>query len=152
MKIVIQIVDQASVEIQNEIFSQIGVGMLILLGIENGDNFETADKLIEKIVKMRTFANHELKKFFELSISEIQGEILVVSQFTIPATMFKGRRPDFSNAMPPSQAKSIYEYFVDKIGNDSGVNIQTGVFGAEMKVGLVNNGPITYFLDSKDYV
>lgn len=152
MKIVLQVVDKASVEIDHKIFSSIKQGFLILIGIENGDSVQDVQVLIEKILKMRTFFSAETKKHFELSVEEISGEILIVSQFTIPATFNKGRRPEFVNAMNPGDAKKMYEYFVEKIKSDFTGTVQTGEFGAEMKINLVNNGPITYFLNSKDYV
>lgn len=147
-----QIVSQAQVEVEGEIVGQIGAGMLLLVGVEADDSDQDLEVLIDKIVKMRTFVDPVTNKFFERSIGEVQGEALIVSQFTIPATFGSGRRPEFSKAMNPKDAKEVYDKFVERFREVSGVKVETGVFGAKMNVGLINDGPITYVLNSKDYV
>ena len=148
MKAVIQVVDGAKVEVNEQVVGQIGSGLLILLGIVDGDTEKESDMLIEKILKMRTFGDHDTGKSFELGIQDIGGGILVVSQFTLAAGFKKGRRPDFSQAMDPKIAKIMYNEFVEKLRVASNLQIETGQFGAFMKVSLLNDGPITYILDT----
>jgi D-tyrosyl-tRNA(Tyr) deacylase len=147
MKAVVQIVQNASVEVADEVVGSIGRGIMILLGVMEDDLESDMDLIIEKLVKMRTFS--DLGKSFELSIDEIDGEILVVSQFTLAGKMRKGRRPEFTGAMNPNDAELMYNKFVDKL-RDKGLKVETGKFGAYMKVNLLNDGPITYVFDSKD--
>ena len=149
MKAVIQRVDAASVSINDAIYSQIGKGYLILLGITHKDSEKDIKFIVSKIVNLRIFSNSEGK--FDLSIKDVDGEILIVSQFTLYADTKKGRRPDFTKAAKPDLAKKLYELFIEEIKNN-GINAKTGVFGAEMKVRLVNNGPVTIILDSEEYI
>jgi len=149
MKAVIQRVDRANVSINNTIYSQIEKGYLILLGITHNDSEKEIKILANKIVNLRIFSNSEGK--FDLSIKDVGGEILIVSQFTLYADTKKGRRPDFTKAARPELAKKLYELFIEEIKNN-GINVKTGVFGAEMKVNLVNNGPVTIILDSEEYI
>lgn len=147
MKIVLQRVSEAKVEVDNVITGQINKGYLLLIGISNDDNKEIADKIIEKIAKLRIFEDSNGKT--NLSIDQVDGEILLVSQFTLYADCKKGNRPSFVNAGSPDLAKKLYEYIIEKC---SGIfkNTQCGVFGADMKVSLVNDGPFTLVLDSKE--
>ena len=147
MKAVVQIVKEASVEVSGEIVGSIGRGMMILLGVMEGDTESDMDFLIEQLVKMRTFSDGE--KSFELSIDEIKGEVLVVSQFTLAGRMVKGRRPEFTTAMNPKDAEVMYNKFVDKLKSYD-LKVATGEFGAYMEVNLINDGPITYVFDSKN--
>jgi len=150
MKIVLQKVDGATVEVGGAIIGQVGHGFLLLVCAMKADTEKDADVLIEKILKLRTFADEMEEQFFEVSIDEVGGEILVVSQFTLGASMKKGRRPDFGESMKPDEAEELYNYFVRQL-KESGLKIETGEFGAMMEVSLVNSGPVTYILDSKDY-
>lgn len=147
MKAVVQIVKEAKVEVSGEVVGSIGRGMMILLGVMQNDKFEDMDLIIEKLLKMRTFSDGE--KSFEKSIDEIDGEILVVSQFTLAGKVSKGRRPEFTDAMNPTDAKVMYNQFVEKL-RSHGLKVETGEFGAYMEVSLINDGPITYVFDSKN--
>ncbi len=144
MKALIQRVKNASVTINNENFSSIKQGLLVFLGVEKGDNSTQADWLAEKITKLRIFEDENEK--MNLSVSDIKGEILVVSQFTLAGDCKKGTRPSFDNAMPPKEAKELYEYFVSEM-QKSGLTVQTGVFGAMMDIELINDGPVTFMLE-----
>jgi D-tyrosyl-tRNA(Tyr) deacylase len=144
MKVVIQRVLEASVEVEGNCIASIGKGFLILLGIGKSDTKEIADRYIDKIMKMRIFGDENGKT--NLSLQDIQGEILVVSQFTLYADCRRGNRPDFINAAGAVQAKELYEYFLDCIKERLG-KVQAGEFGAHMKVSLVNDGPFTIVLD-----
>jgi D-tyrosyl-tRNA(Tyr) deacylase len=152
MKIVVQHVKQATVEVESQVVGSISAGLVLLVGVEVNDSFVDADLLIEKIVNLRTFFNPDLNKYFDLSLIDCQADTLIVSQFTLPATFKKGKRPEFSAAMPPVEAKQLYEYFVDSYRTKVGkLNVQTGVFGANMQISLINDGPITYILNSNDF-
>ena len=144
MKIVIQRVLEAKVEAEGRITGQIGKGFLILLGVGKEDDKKTADRYIDKILKLRIFADNMGKT--NLSIKDVQGEILVVSQFTLYADCRKGNRPDFIKAGSAGKAEELYEYFLEQIRDRMG-KVQSGEFGAEMKVSLVNDGPFTVILD-----
>lgn len=144
MKLVIQRVSEAKVEVNNEIVGKIGQGFLVLFGVGEGDNKEQADFLAEKLCNLRVFSDENDK--MNLSIKDIDGELLVVSQFTLYADCKKGNRPSFINAAPPEEANELYEYFMDrckKLVN----NVQKGIFGADMKVSLLNDGPVTIILE-----
>jgi len=143
MKAVIQRVKSASVTINNELFSEISAGILILLGVEKNDTRENADFLAQKILRLRIFEDENEKMNF--SIQDIQGEILVVSQFTLAADCKKGTRPSFDNAKNPTEANEIYEYFVEQL-KKSNLNVKTGKFRAMMDVALINDGPVTFVL------
>jgi len=147
MKALLQRVLNASVSVDGEVRGQCGEGFLILLGVEKGDEEKDAAVLAEKIVKLRIFRDENDK--MNLSVSDIGGSVLVISQFTLCANYRHGNRPDFLNAAPPAEANALYEHFVslmrDKLGED---RVGTGEFGADMKVSLVNNGPVTMMLES----
>lgn len=144
MRIVIQRVAEAKVEVDGKITGNIGKGLLILLGVGKEDDKRIADRYIDKILKLRIFADDMDKT--NLSINDVQGEVLVVSQFTLYADCRKGNRPDFINAGPAGKAEELYQYFLQEIRNRIG-KVESGVFGAEMKVSLVNDGPFTIILD-----
>lgn len=148
MRILIQRVSEASVTIENFIFNEIKTGLLILLGIENNDTEEDAKWLIQKIVGLRIFNDTDEK--MNLSIKDINGELLVVSQFTLHASTKKGNRPSFIKAARPEQAIPLYEQFVSELRKTSKLKVVTGEFGADMKVQLINDGPVTIWLDSKN--
>lgn len=144
MKIVLQRVAHASVRVEGQTIGQIERGYVILLGVGQSDTKEKADKLIEKIKKLRLFPDAEGKT--NLSISDIGGEILVISQFTLYADCRKGNRPSFTEAAPPSLAEELYEYFISaSVPHFS--RVQSGKFGASMQVELVNDGPFTVIVD-----
>jgi D-tyrosyl-tRNA(Tyr) deacylase len=144
MKALIQRVKRASVSIDNKLFSQIGVGMLVLLGVEKGDTRENADKLVEKLLKLRIFEDENEK--MNLSITDTKGEFLVVSQFTLCGDCKKGTRPSFDKAAHPQFANELYEYFVSQIKAKTG-KCKTGQFGAMMDVELINDGPVTFMIE-----
>jgi D-tyrosyl-tRNA(Tyr) deacylase len=148
MRLVIQRVSEAKVEVNQEIIGQIQLGLLVLVGIENEDNQEDIDWLVKKLIGLRIFndENHQMN----LSIQEVNGDFLVVSQFTLHAATKKGNRPSFIKAAPPQVAIPIYEQFLQTLENQFQKNIQKGQFGADMKVSLVNDGPVTIFIDSKN--
>ena len=148
MKVVIQRVSSSSVTIENKIVAEIQKGLLILIGIEDADNLEEIDWLVSKIVNLRIFGDE--KHIMNLSVKDIDGEIIVVSQFTLHASTKKGNRPSYIKASKPEIAIPIYENFVQKLQYKLGKKIQTGVFGADMKVSLVNDGPVTIVIDSKN--
>lgn len=144
MKGLIQRVKLASVTIDNELYSKINQGILVLLGVEKGDEKENADKLADKISKLRIFEDNEGK--MNKSVIDIGGEILVVSQFTLAGDCKKGTRPSFDKAELPQKANELYEYFNKQL-RDKGIRTQTGVFGAMMDVELINDGPVTFMLE-----
>lgn len=148
MKAVIQRVSRASVTIDGEIVGSVNQGFLILLGVEQGDTKAEADKLIKKIPVLRIFEDENGK--MNLSCLDIAGEMLVVSQFTLCADCSHGRRPSFIGSAPPDIANELYEYFVAQLKNSGVKKVETGRFGADMKVDLLNDGPVTIILDSKD--
>ena len=144
MKALIQRVKTASVTIDGELYSKIGKGLLILLGVEKGDEKDNADKLSQKIANLRIFEDENDK--MNLSVKDVEGEILVVSQFTLCGDCKKGTRPSFDKAAPPDKANSLYEYFVANLKAE-GFNVPTGKFGAMMDVALVNDGPVTFMVE-----
>ena len=143
MKLVIQRVDSASVTIENNLHSSINKGLLVLFGVEKDDSEDMLEYFAQKLLKLRIFEDEQGK--MNKSVLDIEGEILVVSQFTLCADCKKGTRQSFDNAKEPKIAKEYYEKFVE-ILKKSGINIKTGVFGAHMQVGLINNGPVTIIL------
>lgn len=147
MRIVIQRVSEASVTIENKIVAQITLGFLVLLGIEADDAQEDIDWLVGKITKLRVFSDAD--DAMNLSIKEVNGDIIVVSQFTLHASTKKGNRPSFIKAARPEVAIALYEKFVASLETSMARKIQTGTFGAMMDVALVNNGPVTIIIDSK---
>lgn len=144
MKLVIQRTKEATVEINGDICAKIGKGMLILFGVEKNDTEDKIDFLANKVLNLRFFEDENEK--MNLSIKDIEGEILVVSQFTLAANCNKGLRPSFDNAMKPDIADTYYKKFISKI-RESNLVVKTGVFGADMKVGLINDGPVTFILE-----
>ncbi len=147
MKIVLQRVLQAKVEVDEKIVGEIGKGYLVFIGISNEDDEKIADKMFEKISKLRIFEDENGKT--NLSIADVNGEILVVSQFTLYADCKKGNRPSFINAGSPQMAEELYNYILKRC-EELFANTEHGIFGADMKVSLVNDGPFTIVLDSKE--
>ncbi|NJL74778.1 MAG: D-tyrosyl-tRNA(Tyr) deacylase [Saprospiraceae bacterium] len=148
MRVVIQRVAEASVTIEGKIKSQIGCGLLILLGIEPSDNQEDVDWLVNKIINMRIFNDEQ--GVMNQSVMETKGELLIVSQFTLFASTKKGNRPSYIRAAKPDFAIPLYEKFVKTTAFISGLSVQTGEFGADMKVRLLNDGPVTILIDTKN--
>ena len=147
MRVVIQRVNGASVEVENKIVGEIDKGFLLLVGVEKGDTTAEADAVAEKISKMRIFEDENGK--MNLALNDVGGSILSVSQFTLCADCRRGNRPDYLNAAPPTEANELYEYFNEYLKN-KGFIVEKGIFGADMKVSLVNDGPVTIILDSND--
>ena len=148
MRAIIQRVSSASVTIDGQIHSQIGKGLLVLAGIEDADTDEDIQWLSGKIVNLRIFDDAE--GVMNESVIEQGGEILVVSQFTLHASYKKGNRPSYIKASKPDHAVPVYEKMIKQLSNDLGKAIGTGVFGADMKVALLNDGPVTIFMDTKN--
>ncbi len=148
MRVLLQRVSQAEVTIAGKIVSNINKGLLLLLGIEHEDNEQDIEWLCKKICSLRIFQDEQGK--MNLSIMDIEGQFLVVSQFTLHASTKKGNRPSFIDAARPETAIPLYNKFVECLKSTSTLNVATGEFGADMKVGLVNDGPVTIWLDSKN--
>ena len=147
MKFVIQRVKEASVTVEGKITGEIGKGFLVLIGVSNEDNKEIADRLVAKLLKLRIFQDENGKT--NLDLASVNGELLLVSQFTLYADCKHGNRPSFTNAGGAALAEELYEYIIAKT-KESGLKVETGIFGAEMKVALVNDGPFTIILDSEE--
>ncbi|WP_064198114.1 MULTISPECIES: D-aminoacyl-tRNA deacylase [Emticicia] len=147
---VIQRVTQASVTIDNEIKGQIGLGFMILLGITHTDTQEDIEWLSKKIVGLRVFGDEEGK--MNLDLKSVDGNILLISQFTLHASTKKGNRPSFIEAARPEIAIPLYEKMIAQLEFDLGKTIETGIFGADMKVSLLNDGPVTIIIDSKNRI
>ena len=147
MRVVLQVVTHASVTIDSKVYSQINEGFLLLVGFEEGDNEEIVNKVMNKIVSLRLFADEQGKT--NLAFTDIGGEILCISQFTLYADIKKGRRPSFINTMRPERATILYDYTISYLKTLVPV-VKQGIFGADMKVELLNNGPFTLMIDSKD--
>lgn len=145
MKAVIQRVSEATVRVDGKKVGSIERGVLVLLGVEKGDETRNADWLAEKIVNLRIFEDDGGK--MNLSLMDIKGELLSVSQFTLAGNCSKGRRPSFDTAAPPEDANHLYQYFNGKIW-EMGIPVQSGIFQADMKVSLVNDGPVTFILET----
>ena len=145
MKFVIQRVSKASVSIDGNVVGAIDKGYMVLIGIGKEDTTKEADRLVDKMLKMRIFDDEEGKT--NLSLADVNGSLLLISQFTLYADCRKGNRPSFINAAPPAEAESLYEYIISKC-KEQVQNVQTGSFGADMKVELTNSGPFTIILDS----
>ena len=146
MKVVLQRVKQAAVEVQHSTAGEIGQGLCLLVGVEKGDSEEEASYLANKIVELRIFPDEEGK--MNLSLLDVKGEILAVSQFTLAGSLKKGRRPSFDSAESPEKAEELFLYFVSLV-KKRGVKVETGVFGALMEVRMVNDGPVTFILEKK---
>lgn len=146
MRAVVQRVHESSVTVDGRITGKIGKGLLVLLGVSESDTEQDADYLAEKIVGLRCFADDASK--FNLSVRDVGGSVLAVSQFTLFGDCRKGKRPSFTEAARPELAIPLYERFVERV-RASGIEVQTGEFGAHMDVHLVNDGPVTLMLDSK---
>ena len=147
MRFFIQVVKQASVDIDGERVSSIGPGMLVLVGVGKEDDEKVADKMIAKLLKMRIFSDINGKT--NLSLADIEGEMLLVSQFTLYADCKHGNRPSFTDSMGPQRAEELYNYIADSI-RPQVKKLGLGVFGADMQVSLINDGPFTVILDSAD--
>ena len=147
MKIVIQRVKESSVSIDGQIKGSIQKGYMTLVGFCESDTKAIVDKMIDKMIGLLIFEDDQGK--MNLSLTDVQGAILSISQFTLYADCRKGRRPGFTDAAKPDTAIPLYDYYNQKI-QDSGIHVETGVFGADMKVSLINDGPVTILLDSKD--
>lgn len=148
MKAVIQRVKYSNVKIDGDVVGECKQGFMILLGVVQGDDRAEADKLVKKIPNLRIFEDENGK--MNLSCLDIDGEMLVISQFTLCADCSHGRRPSFTNSAPPAEANDLYEYFVGELKKAGVKSVQTGRFGADMQVELVNDGPVTIILDSKE--
>lgn len=148
MRIVIQRVSEASVTIDGNVRSSIGLGFMILLGIEVEDNKEDADWLCRKVAGLRIFSDDE--GLMNKDLKDIDGEVLLISQFTLKASYKKGNRPSFIKAARPEQAVPLYEYFVKQLSALIGKQVATGTFGVDMKVAIVNDGPVTIIMDTKN--
>ncbi len=146
MRVVLQRVKEAHVDVAGSTVGRIGPGLLILLGIASTDREVDADYLTEKVIQLRIFPDEAQK--MNRSLVDLGYSLLVVSQFTLYGDCRKGRRPSFDQAAPPEQARGLYEYFVDRLRSRN-LMVQTGVFQAEMEIHLINDGPVTFVLDSK---
>ena len=149
MKFVIQRVKNASVKVENKIVGNINKGFLVLIGITHEDTKEIADALIKKLIKLRVFEDENGK--MNLALKDVGGELLLVSQFTLYANCKDGNRPSFTKAAKPDYANELYKYIIEEC-NKENVNVQTGIFGADMKVNLLNDGPVTIILDSDELI
>lgn len=146
MKTVIQRVSEASVKVDGKIAGEIGNGFMLLIGIDENDEKQDADWLIQKILNLRVFGDEDGK--LNLSVLDIKGEILCISQFTLIADYKKGNRPSFIKAAKPDKAIPLFDYFKNEMAK-SGLKTESGIFGADMKVSLINDGPVTIVMDSK---
>ena len=146
MRAVVQRVKQSSVNVEGETVGKIGRGLLVLLGVADGDSTDDADFMVNKIVHLRIFEDENEK--MNRSLHDVGGEMLVVSQFTLLGDCRKGRRPSFINAAKPDKATELYEYFVNKT-RAHGITVQTGQFRAMMEVALINDGPVTLIIESR---
>jgi D-tyrosyl-tRNA(Tyr) deacylase len=148
MKVVIQRVSQASVMIDGAVHNQINQGFVVLLGIGQTDDDQDINYLAQKILGLRVFSDHEGKMNY--SLDDVKGEILLISQFTLFASTKKGNRPSYIDAAPPGMAIPLYEKFIEVIQASIGSRLKTGIFAADMKVSLINDGPVTIQIDSKN--
>ena len=148
MRVVLQRVSKASVKIKNEIHGEIESGILVFIGIEQEDEESDADWIIQKISGLRIFSDLEGK--MNLSIKDVKGSFLIISQFTLYASTKKGNRPSYIQAARPEKAIPLYDYFIYKLNLETKLIIETGIFGEDMKVSLVNDGPVTIIIDSKN--
>ena len=146
MKVVIQRVKSASVKVNAKTVSQIGKGMLLLAGLEKNDTEKDIEYCADKIAHLRFFECDQGK--MNLSVIDVKGEILAVSQFTVAGNIKKGRRPSFDSAMPPDQAEEMFNKFCDRLSEITDIQVKKGCFGEEMEVSLVNDGPVTFIVES----
>ena len=146
MRVVVQRCSHAEVRIDNEVVGQIGRGFMLLIGVTDGDTQAQADALAKKVAQMRVFEDHEGK--MNLGLKDVNGAILSISQFTLYADCRKGNRPSFIRAARPETASPLYDYFNDVLRKQYGLTVETGRFGADMKVDFINDGPVTILLDS----
>ncbi len=146
MRVVIQRVSEASVKVNNQIVGEIGKGLMLLIGVDESDENSDADWLVKKILDVRVFSDDEGK--MNHSVKDINGEILCISQFTLISDYKKGNRPSYIKAARPEKAIPLFEYFKDEM-KKSGLKTESGIFGADMKVSLINDGPVTLVFDSK---
>ena len=146
MRVVIQRVSEASVKVDNQIVGEIGKGLMLLIGVDENDENADADWLVKKILDVRVFSDEEGK--MNHSVKDINGEILCISQFTLISDYKKGNRPSYIKAAKPDKAIPLFEYFKDEI-KKSGLKTESGIFGADMKVSLINDGPVTLVFDRK---
>lgn len=144
MKLVVQRVKNASVDVDGKTVGTIDKGFLVLLGVTHTDTKETADYLVKKLCNLRVFEDENEK--MNLGLKDVNGKLLIVSQFTLYADCTGGNRPSFVNAAKPDMANELYEYFCDKC-KENGIEVQKGIFGADMKVSLLNDGPVTIILE-----
>ena len=149
MKFLIQNVKQASVTVNQQVIGEIGKGYLVLIGVCDDDNEQIADKMVQKMLNLRIFQDDAGKT--NLSLSDVAGELLLVSQFTLYADCTRGNRPSFVKAGSPDHAEALYEYIIKKC-KETSLNVQTGCFGADMDVSLINDGPFTIMLDSAEII
>lgn len=148
MKAILQRVTEAKVEVDSKTVGEIGIGFLILLGVENGDTEKEADALAAKIAGLRIFTDENDK--MNLALADVNGSVLVISNFTLCADCSHGRRPNFMAAARPDTADPLYEYFCQKMHDNGIERVEKGIFGADMKVSLVNDGPVTIEINTKD--
>lgn len=146
MRALVQRVSIGSVEVQNKIVGSIGLGLVVFLGITHSDTDKEIDFIINKIINLRIFGDENTDNF-ERSLVDINGELLIISQFTLYGETKKGRRPSFVNSAKSEYAEPIYSKFIEKLNNHE-IKVQTGIFGAKMKVNIVNEGPVTLMIDS----
>ncbi len=147
MRFLLQRVTQGQVEVDSEVVGSIGPGLVVLVGVGQGDDERVADRLIDKLLNLRIFADADGK--MNLSVVDVGGEVLLVSQFTLYADCRKGRRPAFTSAAAPTDAARLYQYCVERVGR-VGLTTASGIFAADMQVSLVNDGPVTILLDSAE--
>ena len=145
MKALLQRVTEASVSVEGELVGQIGPGLLVLLGLDKGDDQELAVRMLDKLLAYRVFSDDEGR--MNQSVTDIQGGVLLVSQFTLSADTRKGLRPGFSAALPPVEARELYDWTLDSLRGRHAGDVAAGVFGADMQVALVNDGPVTFMLE-----
>ncbi|MDE6442917.1 MAG: D-tyrosyl-tRNA(Tyr) deacylase [Muribaculaceae bacterium] len=147
MRLFIQRVSEASVRVDGGVAGEIGKGLMVLVGVENGDGEEDADWLASKTVKMRIFPDEN--DVMNKSLIDVEGEVLAISQFTLTASTAKGNRPSYIRAAKGEEARHLYDYFCDRVKTLIGRNVEKGIFGADMKVSLINDGPVTIIIDSR---
>ncbi len=145
MKLVIQRVKEAKVEVEEKMVGEIGTGFLVLLGVSEEDTKEKADYLVKKLCQLRVFTDENDK--MNLALKDVNGELLIVSQFTLYADTTSGNRPSFIQAAKPEKANELYEYFCDQCEQKYGIKVEKGIFGADMQVSLLNDGPVTILIE-----